>query len=63
MGATCRDCTATAKELLETYDELGMDDQNGSQVAKDDIRKVIRRLERSAKRKSCPTVECGDPKC
>ena len=54
MGATCRDYTATAKELLETYDELGVDDQNGSQDAKDDIRKVIRRLERSAKRKAVP---------
>ena len=54
MSATCRDHTATAKELLETCDELGVDDQNVRQEAKDDIRKVIRRLKRSAKRKAVP---------
>ena len=54
MSATCRDCTATAEGLLETYDELGVDDQNVGQEAKDDIRKVIRRLERSARRIAVP---------
>ena len=54
MSATCRDYTATAKELPETYDELGVDDQNVGQEARDDIRKVIRRLKRSAKRKAVP---------
>ena len=40
---------ATEKELLETYDEL-----NVRQGAKDDIRKVIRRVKRSANRKAVP---------
>ena len=60
MSATCRDHTATAEELLVTYDELGVDYQNVRQEAKDDIRKVVRRLERSAKRKAGPTAECAD---
>ena len=33
--------------------ELGVDDQNVRQEAKDDIRKVIRRLQRSAKLSHC----------
>ena len=54
MSTTCRDHAATAKELLGKCDELGVDDQNVTQEAKDDIRKVIRRHERSAKRKAVP---------
>ena len=53
-GATCRDHTSTAEELLETFDVLGVDDLKSPPEAKDDIRNVIRRLTRSAKRKAVP---------
>ena len=40
---------------METYEEFGVDDQNVRQEAKDDSRKVIRRLKKSTKRKSVPS--------
>ena len=42
MSATRRDYTSTVADLLETYDVLGVDDQNVRQEAKDDHRGACR---------------------
>ena len=52
MSATCRAFTVTAAELVETYEELAFDDEHVRSEGKDDTKRVVRRLKKSAKRKS-----------
>ena len=47
MSVTCWDCTVTAAELVETYEGLGFESENVRREAKDDIKRVVRRLKRS----------------
>ena len=60
MSATCQDYAVAAAESMETFKELGFDDGNVRREAKDDIKRVVRRLKKSAKRKCGSLVECSN---
>ena len=55
MSASCRHYTVMAAELVETYEELGFDDENVRREAKGDITRVARRRKMSANRECVPT--------
>ena len=48
------------KELLETYDELGVGDKIARQEAEDGTRKEETLAREVGEEESCPTVECAD---